>query len=143
MFEYHGWARVVFSPTTSEIWDEGQQMRIISQRLSTYLGQLQWGNDAVGMRWINGQLHVWATGFWNHADPIAQEVQDLFLTIGQWAPGSYGLLYTRDEEEGPPETCNAFAVYVLARGALVRRPDAYLSPIVSTIQDAEEDPEDR
>ena len=59
---------------------------------------------------------------------LSQSRQGIRIT-----PGSYGLLYTLDDEDAAH--VNAFRVYVLARGALVERTDPFLSPFVPVVED--------
>jgi Immunity protein 7 len=46
---------------------------------------------------------------------------------------SYGLLYTRDDEDPAHE--HTFRVFVLARGTLTERADPFLSPFVPGVED--------
>ena len=50
-------------------------------------------------------------------------------------PGSWGLIYERDDEMLDPPGPNAFRVRVLARGTIVERPDSFLSPCNPIIED--------
>lgn len=54
---------------------------------------------------------------------------DLFLAvIARRLPGSYGLIYERDDEMPDPPGPNAFRVRVMAAGTLTERQDPFLSP---------------
>ena len=59
---------------------------------------------------------------------------DLFAGVGQDAPGSYGLLYIRDDED-PNGRVNEFQVLVMRRGKVTVHPDAFLSPCIPIIED--------
>src|SRR5262249_28929453 len=90
-------------------------------------------NVVLGVDVMNGQAHLWTAGCKNHATTIGQELLGLFHFIARVAPGSYGLLYTLDDEQ--PAHNNAFRVYVLARGALTEQADPFLSPFVPVVED--------
>lgn len=70
----------------------------------------------------------------NHKSFEAGEIIELFQFIADQAPGSYGLLYTRDDEDIEGYD-NEFKVYVLARGTLRRQEDVWLSPFVPVVED--------
>jgi hypothetical protein len=61
---------------------------------------------------------------------------ELFLAIiGRRLPGSFGLIYERDDEMPDPPGTNAFRVRVMARGKLTERQDPFLSPVNPVIED--------
>ena len=74
----------------------------------------------------NGSYYLHIGGFTNRKGAEAAEIEALYQLIGEIAPGSYGLLYTRDDEnlEGYD---NEFRVKVLARGQLKEQSDPFLS----------------
>ena len=63
--------------------------------------------------------------------------------INEHLPGSYGLVYWRDDEDHDknnkliysPIHANMFRVLVIARGTVTERLDPFLSPIVPTAED--------
>lgn len=62
---------------------------------------------------------------------------DRFLEyVAQLLPGSFGLLYERDEEMTGAPGQNGFRVRVMARGELSLRLDPFLSPLQPVIEDA-------
>ncbi|MFE5584553.1 Imm7 family immunity protein [Kitasatospora sp. NPDC056531] len=50
----------------------------------------------VDLRWMNGALFLHFGGRRNHRDT---EVLDFFREVGRRAPGSYGLLHVRNDED--------------------------------------------
>lgn len=73
-------------------------------------------------------------------------VWDMIEWIAENGPGSYGLLYVHDDEDGPANTAyqrgmndftNAFHVHRVANGKITELDDPFLSPIVSTIDPTE------
>jgi Immunity protein 7 len=133
MFEVHGWATIRFTPENRDRDDEEEMQQRAVAQVEDYVRTLGWGNPLMELRWMNGQAHVWIEGFRNHAAGVTDGVQALFQCIAQVAPGSYGLLYTLDDEDAAH--ADAFRVYVLARGILAERSDPFLSPFVPVVED--------
>lgn len=73
---------------------------------------------------------VWLAGYRNHRNA---HVLETWRTIGQLAPGSYGLLYVQDDEDEGRD--NSWVVYAMTRGQVTEGTDAWLSPVVPTLQD--------
>jgi len=110
MHEFHAW--IGLSESTEE----------------SDLGGLQ---DAV----VELQYFVTAEGMVNRRREEGERL-DLFLAIiARKLPGSWGLIYERDDEMPDPPGPNAFRVRVLARGRIVERPDPFLSPCNPVIED--------
>jgi Immunity protein 7 len=134
MFEFHGWATLRFTPENRDVEDEDELQQAVVEAMRAYVQELGWTrNPIVDLRWMNGQAHLRAEGFKNHSAGIEEELVRLFRSIAQVAPGSYGLLYTLNDED--PSHENVFRVYVLARGALIEQSDPFLSPFVPTVED--------
>jgi hypothetical protein len=162
MFEFHGWATVRFTAENRDRDDEDALQEAAVQKVWSYIRELGYGpvhaqaqapthprdprsrfsgrvvsaakaNVVLDLRRVNGEAQVWAAGFKNHATPVKRELLDMFHYFAQVAPGSYGLLYTRDDED--PDHDNEFRVYVLARGTLTEHADPFLSPIMPTVED--------
>jgi hypothetical protein len=132
MFQYHGWVTLHGSPGDEELADQ----RAAYERVHNEVASLKDGGTLVDLRWINGmpQLHVF--GFLNHRAREGQEILDTFARIGRVAPGSYGLLYFRDDED-PRGLRNEFQVLVMRRGQVTQHPDTFLSPCIPAIEDEE------
>jgi Immunity protein 7 len=86
-------------------------------------------NETVDLRVANGQFHLWLAGFHNHLDPT---IVRLYKAIAATAPGSYGILYTRDDD-----VSNSWDRWVMRRGEVHREQDQDLSPHVGLVEDAE------
>lgn len=69
------------------------------------------------------------------AMPAIREMEDTIDFVRTRLPGSWGLLYERDDETTLPPGPNAFRVTVLARGELSVRSDPFLSPCIPVIED--------
>ena len=135
MFEFHGWATIRFTPENRDVEDEDKLHDAAVEAVREYIRQTKldsWGNVVVDIRWTNGAAHLWTAGFKNHAT-VCGDLLALYHHIARVAPGSYGLLYTCDDEDPIHE--NVFRVYALARGALIEQSDPFLSPFVPIVED--------
>jgi hypothetical protein len=131
MFEFHGWATIRESARDT---DAGRLSAII-ERINRRISEYSWHSGVLGLHVINGAYQLVTTGFTNHRDTRAAEITALYSEIAQIAPGSYGLLYMRNDEDPDPLRRNGFEVWVLARGALDVQSDGLLSPFVPTVED--------
>ncbi|MFF9020398.1 Imm7 family immunity protein [Streptomyces eurythermus] len=127
MFEYHGWVTVRESATDDV--DDARLRRIVDElRLrvarmaSPYL---------LDLRWMNGEPFIHLGGHSNHRSP--PDVVGLFQEVAALAPGSYGLLHVRDDEDQGHE--NEFRVFRLVRGTVTEHTEPLLSPCVPALED--------
>ncbi|GAA1544001.1 Imm7 family immunity protein [Kribbella lupini] len=104
--------------------------------------QLITGFDAhtikADFRILNGKYYVTLTCFANR--PRAHElgiIDSLVSEVVHLLPGSYGLIYERDDERTDFPGHDAFKVTVLARGKLSVRVDPFLSPVSLVVDDEE------
>lgn len=132
MFEYHGW--ITIEESSSEV-NQGNLINIVNG-IKNEIKKHDWNHGLMDLRPINGAYHLSLSGFTNHKSPESKEVMSIFTYIGEHAPGSYGLLYTRDDED-TNGLDNEFIVYTLIRGRIAPRKDMYFSPIIPTIEDPE------
>lgn len=91
MYEFHGWATIQDNP--AEI-DAGQLDAII-QKIQLKITEFAWGSGLLSLNAANGSYYLHVGGFTNRKGVEADEVVSLYQLIGEIAPGSYGLLYTR------------------------------------------------
>ncbi|MFE0508839.1 Imm7 family immunity protein [Streptomyces sp. NPDC058964] len=70
-------------------------------------------------------------GHSNHRS--SPDVVELFEHVAVVAPGSYGLLHVRDDEE--PDHENEVRVLRLVRGVVTHHTEALLSPYIPTVED--------
>ncbi|MBZ3900125.1 Imm7 family immunity protein [Streptomyces griseiscabiei] len=127
MFEYHGWITICDGATDDE--DDSRLAEIVEslrhrvQKIaSPYL---------LDLRWMNGEPFLHMGGFSNHR--TSPEILELFSHVGTIAPGSYGLLHLRDDED--PAHDNEVRVLRLARGSVTEHTEPLLSPCVPTLED--------
>jgi hypothetical protein len=132
VFEYHGW--ITIQESTSEV--DGGNLEDIINDIRDNIKESNWIHGLIDLRPINGAYHLCLSGFTNHKSQEEKDIMSLFTYIGRCAPGSYGLLYTRDDEDISGFD-NEFVVYTLARGNIALKKDIYLSPVIPTIEDPE------
>ncbi|WP_158879966.1 Imm7 family immunity protein [Amycolatopsis anabasis] len=129
MFEYHGW--VAISETPGLDGDDALLNRAV-KRVRRQLNDIG-GDHLLDLRWMNGVPHVHLAGSPIRRGSWGEEIVELFNQIARLAPGSYGLLYVRDDDD--PFQGNEFQVYRMARGQVTRHADPFLSPVVPTVED--------
>lgn len=122
MFEYHGWINV--QPSTEDEDDDavvaGLEARIRDIG-SPYL---------LDLRRMNGEVFIHLGGFANHRDV---GIPAFFREVGERAPGSYGLLHVRDDEDPGHE--NDVRVLRMVRGRVTEHPEDLLSPCIPVLED--------
>ena len=134
MHEFHAW--IGLSESTEES-DLGGLQDVVSE-LQELTGDSKWHDAVFEVRNLNGQYFLTADGMVNRRREEGERL-DLFLAIiARKLPGSWGLIYERDDEMPDPPGSNAFRVRVLARGQTVERLDPFLSPCNPVIEDLPE-----
>lgn len=134
MYEFHGWITVRETYENRDIEDAVLDGMI--DEIKSHIIKLEWTKyiGVLDIRPQNGAFHIWVSGFPNHKPtgeycPIA-----FFEYVGKIAPGSYGILYTRDSDAMINDDYNKFNVYALVRGKLIKHEDPFLSPVMPTIE---------
>ena len=131
MNEFHAW--IGLSESTEESDLGGLQDAVVE--LQELAADSKWHDAVFEVRNLNGQYFVTAEGMVNRRREEGERL-DLFLAIiARKLPGSWGLIYERDDEMPDPPGPNAFRVRVLARGRITERPDPFLSPCNPVIED--------
>jgi Immunity protein 7 len=114
-------------------------MTAISKELKEYITLMAWGkgenNIHIDAHRMNGDLALRLDGFTNHRGVVYGEIDQLLDWIAKLAPGSYGLLYWRDDEGDVPAGPDNFQVKVMSRGQVVTRFDPFLSPFFPVVED--------
>ncbi|MFF7751607.1 Imm7 family immunity protein [Streptomyces sp. NPDC007971] len=127
MFEYHGSITVRESAGDE---DEGSRLRRIVDELRAHICRMN-SPYLLDLRWMNGEPFIHLGGHSNHRS--APDVLELFRHVAAIAPGSYGLLHVRDDEDPGHE--NEIQVLRLARGTLTEHTEPLLSPCVPALED--------
>lgn len=133
MYEFHGWATI--HETTVDA-DAGN-VELIVKNIQKFISELNWCSSGLLKVYpANGVYHLSVGGYLNRKTSEAEEIIKLYQFIADQAPGSYGLLYTRNDEDIEGYN-NEFRVFVLARGSIQQQEDAFLSPFVPVVEDSE------
>ncbi|MET9491317.1 Imm7 family immunity protein [Nocardia sp. NPDC006630] len=132
MFEYHGWVTV-----QSSAGDENDsESEAALTAAAAVLQGLQSAPGLADIRTVNGVNQIHIAGCSNHKGSQGDQVIEVFAEIGRVAPGSYGILYVRDDEDSSGRE-NEFQVTVMRRGAVSSWRDELLSPCIPVIEDDE------
>ncbi|MBE2316680.1 hypothetical protein DVA67_011900 [Solirubrobacter sp. CPCC 204708] len=139
MFEYHGWATILDSTGEQEFDEDPSRTTLNAVRNAMANSGL---GNRVALDVRNGLWFLAIHGFNNHRNPA---VVELFEAVARIAPGSYGILFTHDDEAGlrnfvagpyeAGEHENWWYCRVMKRGRVERHADALLSPHVPTVED--------
>ncbi|WP_225728934.1 MULTISPECIES: Imm7 family immunity protein [unclassified Nocardia] len=127
MFEYHGW--ISLRATAAAVDDEPP---LPLAEIEVLVGELS-GYALMDLRAMNGNHYVHMGGHPNHRGIHGDRLITMFRRIGELAPGSYGLLYVRDDED--PHHPTEFRVYRMVRGAVTEQADTLLSPVIPVLED--------
>jgi hypothetical protein len=130
MVELHGWALIRENFTAD---NEDVNIEQIVDHLTQEIEKLDVDETLLRISYSNGEAILTATRLTNHFSDDIKKIIDLFKLIAALAPGSYGLLYLRDDED-MTGLSNAFQVFVLAKGAFDPRQDPFLSPFCPTVE---------
>jgi Immunity protein 7 len=131
MHEFHAW--VGLSESTEES-DLGGLQDIVDE-LQELVADSDWHDAVFELRNLNGQYFFTASGMVNRRRVEGERLEEFLDIITRRLPGSWGLVYERDDEMPDPPGPNAFRVRVLARGKIVERADPFLSPCNPVIED--------
>ncbi|WP_030232860.1 MULTISPECIES: Imm7 family immunity protein [unclassified Streptomyces] len=127
MMEYHGWITVRENPADD---DDETRLRQIVDELRLRIARMA-SPYLLDLRWMNGEPFIHLGGCSNHRS--SPDVAELFEHVAAIAPGSYGLLHVRDDEDPGHE--NEVRVLRLVRGTVTWHTEALLSPCVPTLED--------
>jgi hypothetical protein len=129
MFEFHGWCKIRDSASDPN----PETIQVAAGKLAEFVAQLHWTTGFCRLQPFNGEYFFHMGGFQNRPLEVAAELDRLFERIAQEAPGSFGLLYLKDDED--PVWHNSWRVRVLARGVVRDSVDSFLSPCNPVIED--------
>jgi len=139
VFEFHGWFGL---QEAAHFVDEESRWNEKIDGIKARVATLGWGigehNLLAEVRLMNGEAFLHMAGNKNHRGVIGQELAGLLTYVAREAPGSYGLLYWRDDEGKAPAGPWNFQVTVMARGALTTRFDPFLSPTFPVVEAADD-----
>ncbi|MFF4012587.1 Imm7 family immunity protein [Streptomyces sp. NPDC001717] len=93
MFEYHGWITV---RETAVDDDDDVRLRQVVEELRLRIARMA-SPYLLDPRWMNGEPFIHLGGHSNHRSSL--DVVGLLEHVAKVAPGSYGLLHMRDDED--------------------------------------------
>jgi Immunity protein 7 len=131
MHEFHAWVGLSESAEENDL---GGLQGIVGE-LQELVADSDWHDAAFELRVLNGQYFLTADGMVNRRRAEGERLEEFLDIIARRLPGSWGLVYERDDEMPDPPGPNAFRVRVLARGKIVERADPFLSPCNPVIED--------
>ncbi|MFI6585946.1 Imm7 family immunity protein [Embleya sp. NPDC050493] len=129
MFEYHGWINVQPSAGTEDADHGDDRLRRVAEGIQERIREID-SPYLLDLRWMNGEVFIHFGGFPNHRDAA---ILAFFAEVGDRAPGSYGLLHVRDDEDPGHE--NEVRVIRMVRGQLTEYSDSLLSPCIPVLED--------
>jgi hypothetical protein len=131
VYEFHGWVVLAESAEESDVGGLGAALDEVRARLEGS----GWPPANAVLGWRNGRAVLTLEGAANRPGAEAGALDELLGFVAARLPGSYGLLYERDDERIEPPGPNAFRVRVLARGEIRDGEDPFLSPCRPVIED--------
>lgn len=128
MIEINGWISINFS-TDGEV---GMPDRVILEITRT-IDALTEYNQFFKLSSLNGS-HFLSIGLYhNHDVGYSDLVYNLLIDICKLAPGTYGIVYIRNDED--VDNYNKFKILKIAKGQLSVEEDHLLSPCNPIIED--------
>ncbi len=127
MFEFHGWIVINHHPKDINLNLQNECFKNCEAYINKHPDLIDSNYKLVSH---NGMHTFLISGLHNH---FKNYVKDIFIWIGENAPGSYGLLYISDDED--KSNLEGFTVFVMKRGKLSQTKDQLLSPRIPTIED--------
>jgi hypothetical protein len=125
VFEWHGWATIRKTPVPHEHGELDQDiLSAVKELLAESDGV---ADETADLRNTGGEWHVWLAG---RRDDRSPHVENLYRSVAQLAPGSYGILYTFDSEGS-----GGWNRWSMRRGTVRRNRDEDLSPHVGLVED--------
>jgi hypothetical protein len=129
MYTYHLWIVLAESTLENDTGRLATKVQTLEELIAQRIGPL----PRAPINQVNYETVFQCSVSRNHRGELFAGLSEVLSWITQQLPGSYGLVYLRDDED--PELPGAFRVLVLARGRIAEHADPFLSPIVPTIED--------
>ena len=131
MYEFHGWLSLSESTEESDVGGLDSALA----GLRPLLDGFEPHRSRADVTPLNGEYVLRLDGLLNRAVDEARALDDVLAYLAARLPGSWGLLYDRDDAWRERELAGRFRVRVLARGVVTVRDDPFLSPWQPTIED--------
>lgn len=130
MNEFHGWI-VIREKYYGDTIDWSNQCSVLGD-IGKKVEDFYFDDCCIELKKMYDSYHLIVTGETKRKGPEVEAVYELFRYISVIAPGSYGLLYTRDEYD---EFSYKFKVYRIAKGKFEEKQDVLLSPCIPVIEE--------
>jgi hypothetical protein len=130
LYQFHGWFGINTDTDSSDAEDLASAVNAIQAAVD----DLDWDNGLAEVRAFNGTFFLYLLGAGNRPRTFPADIESLLDVVSSVAPGSYGLLYSWDDDLSD-EAGNMFRVQVMAKGIVTPHRDPFLSPIVPTLSD--------
>jgi hypothetical protein len=99
MHEFHAW--IGLAESTEE--DDRDKLLAAITELQELVDESQWHDAVFDLRSLNGRYFLTATGHVNRRRAEGDRLEQLISVIARRLPGSWGLIYDRDDEmHNPP-----------------------------------------
>ena len=131
MYTFHAW--IILAETTEEDDVGGLSEKI--EKLRTCIRDKIPGLSGTPVFQIKYHWLFQCSESYNRRGTVHDRLTEVLEWIAEALPGSYGLVYSRDDELLNESDANTFHVQVVARGAVTSHSDPFLSPIIPTIED--------
>jgi Immunity protein 7 len=130
MFEFHGWVVIRYHTHDTDLKLQNNCWK----NLEKYINEVN--KPRIYLQRHNGCDSLFVVGQHNHRAG-GEYVFEVFRWIATHAPGSYGILYIRDDEDMKrgADFSNEFRVWRLYRGVFIEERDPFLSPAIPTVED--------
>jgi hypothetical protein len=126
MYEFHCWTVLSYHSHDTDLERQNTCITLCNEYLSCHNSL---SSESYKLVTQNGITTLLMSGQHNHQ---ADYVLEIYVWLGQTAPGSYGLLYISDDED--ESASGVFTVYVMRRGEVTEQADPFLSPRIPTIE---------
>ena len=130
MVEMHGWITL---RETYRVADDEDMERVLDE-IRKEIRRLVY--PALQIKVCNGQDFIEFSLYTNHMSKAVRDLVAFFEKVGRAAEGSYGLLYIHNDEDD--QGYNEFVVHRLARGRVTIFRDAFLSPLIPTVENEDD-----
>jgi Immunity protein 7 len=132
LHEFHAWIGLAQSPGDDDV--ESLLEAGVAQVQDLAAGSV-WHDAVFDVRNLNGQYFLTATGLVNRRREEGHRLEELLSLVAERLPGSWGLVYERDDEMPHTPGPNGFRVRVISRGVITEASDPFLSPCNPVIED--------
>lgn len=127
MIIYNGWIAIQMNVDCDLDSIDGSDLKAFFSNMEPFISDFnKYPSRSAIYKSMNWDDIYLVNGIHNRVLSYLDDVVTLYKTIGEKAPGSFGLLYVRLPED--PVHWNNYRVFRLAKGVLTEHEDTLLSP---------------